>query len=129
MTRDAPYPIAMICGTMRLYESMMVLADELTRQGFIVLAPFTRSGGGLLHNPTPTTADELHRIHRAKIAMASIVVFVTDESRNLFPTESRALYFGESTREELHYAQSLGKSNRRRPVRASLRYWADPQLV
>ncbi|WP_396913356.1 hypothetical protein, partial [Mycolicibacterium sp.] len=83
---------------------------ELTRQGYIVLAPFTRSGGGRLHNPTPTTADELHRIHRAKIAMASIVVFVTDESRNLFPTESRALYFGESTREELHYAQSLGKS-------------------
>lgn len=36
------YPITTICGTMRLFDNMLTVADELTRQGSIVLMPFTR---------------------------------------------------------------------------------------
>lgn len=34
-----PYPIATICGTMKLAENMRTMADELTRQGYLVLCP------------------------------------------------------------------------------------------
>jgi hypothetical protein len=38
------YPIATICGTMRLCEDMLSMADELTRQGYIVLTARSAAG-------------------------------------------------------------------------------------
>lgn len=131
------YPTATICGTMRLFDDMLIVADELTRQNHIVLAPFTRKTTNSLSvrqriraqmdrdlneydldafhlNATPITADELDRQHRAKIDRADRVVIVTDFARNLVTNEEAAkhetgFYIGESTRAEIAYASQLKK--------------------
>lgn len=96
------YPIATICGSMMFMSQMLMVADELTRQGNIVLMPLTRKSSGNSvavkrrieefgkrcgkvfdpegrHlNSTPITGEELDRMHRAKIDMADRVVFVTE---------------------------------------------------
>lgn len=130
-------PIATICGTMRLFSAMLTVADELTRQGYIVLMPFTRKGGNSLSvqqrierlerrdgttydhdgahlNATPISAEELDRQHRAKIDLADRVVIVTDFARHLVMDDEAAkhatgFYLGDSTRSEIEYARQLGK--------------------
>jgi hypothetical protein len=129
-----PYPIATICGTMKLYSQMLIVADELTRQGLIVLMPITVKAGNSLSvrnriakfvdvhaahydpegnhlNAAPITAAELDRRHRAKIDMADLVVVVTDYTSHIWgsKSDSREWYFGESTTAEMEYTRSLGK--------------------
>lgn len=132
-----PYPTATICGTMRLFDDMLTVADELTRQGCIVLAPFTRKTTNSLSvrhrikglmdrdlneydldgahlNATPITGEELDRQHRAKIDRADRVVVVTDFARHLVTDEEAAkhetgFYIGDSTRSEIAYASQLGR--------------------
>lgn len=110
------YPVATICGTMKLAEDMRTMADELTRRGFIVLLPHVIKNGSKLANPKPISDAELDRMHRAKIDMADLVVFVTQERQYVFgqwglrDDQIHELYFGESTTSELSYAQSLGKA-------------------
>ena len=36
------WPIVTICGSMRFYQQMLTVAEELTLDGFIVLMPFVR---------------------------------------------------------------------------------------
>ncbi|MDD4865630.1 MAG: hypothetical protein PHQ28_00375 [Mycobacterium sp.] len=131
------YPTATICGTMRLFSDMLIVADELTRQGCIVLAPFTRKTGNsasvrqrierlaqrdgrdydpdAIHlNATPITADELDRQHRARIERADRVVVVTQFARRVVDETEAAkhgtgFYLGESTRAEIEYACQLDK--------------------
>jgi hypothetical protein len=128
------YPTATICGTMRLFDNMLTVADELTRQGSIVLMPFTRKGGnqvavnqriaalekrdgktydhgGYHLNATPITGTQLDKQHRAKIEMADLVVVVTNFASHIWgsTTDSRELYFGESTTGEMDYAHRLSK--------------------
>lgn len=128
------YPVATICGTMRLFDNMLTVADELTRQGYIVLMPFTRKAGNSLSvarritqlserdgvhydpqgnhlNATPITGTELDKQHRAKIDMAELVVVVTNFASHIWgsTTDSRELYFGDSTTAEMEYTRSLGK--------------------
>lgn len=127
-----PYPIATICGTMRLYGPMLTVADELTRQGSIVLMPFTRKGknslsvqrqieqlelatgmdydreGGRHLNATRISDEELDRQHRAKIDMADLVIVVTDFEDQIMASDNHGLYFGKSTQAELDYTRSLG---------------------
>lgn len=132
------YPVATICGTMKLFENMLTVADELTRQGCIVMAPFTRKGGNSLSvngriarlserdgvqydldgyhlNATPITGAELDEMHRAKIRAADRVVFVTQFANYLVRDEEAAkhetgFYFGDSTRSEIAYASRFCKS-------------------
>ncbi|SKN06083.1 Uncharacterised protein [Mycobacteroides abscessus subsp. massiliense] len=118
---NAPkYQIAVICGSMRLFDDMLTVADELTRQGFLVFMPFvrknhnqpvlTRTGSELeqqygaayarsaVHlDATPISGEALDVMHRAKIDLADLVVIVTNE----------AGYIGESTAAEIDY--STGK--------------------
>lgn len=111
------YQIATICGTMKLAEDMRTMADYLTRAGYIVLLPHVLKDGSKLANPQPITGEELDRMHRAKIDMADLVVFVTQERRYVFgqwrlrDDQIHELYFGESTTAELEYTRSLGKSH------------------
>lgn len=131
--KPVTYPITTICGTMRLFSAMLTVADELTRQGSIVLMPFTRKGknslsvqrrieqlelatgmeydreGGNHLNATPITAEELDRQHRVKIDMADLVIVVTDFEDHIMRSDNHGLYFGESTQAEMNYARSLGK--------------------
>lgn len=109
------YQIATICGTMKLAEDMRTMADELTREGYIVLLPHVLKDGSKLAHPRPISDAELDRMHRAKIDMADLVVFVTQQRQyvwgqwGLADEEARSLYFGQSTLAELAYARSLGK--------------------
>jgi hypothetical protein len=103
------HPIATLCGSMRLHRDMLTVAAELTRQGQIVLLPLPIMDDRSLHCASPITDDELAALHRAKIDMADLVVIVTQEQRHVVDTDSAAWYFGESTRAEWAYAESLGK--------------------
>ncbi len=109
------YPIATICGTMKLAEDMRTMAEELTRQGYIVLAPHVLKDSTRLAEPKPISRKELDRMHRARIDMADLVVFVTQERQyvwgqyDLTDEQAKSLYFGESTLNELAYARSLSK--------------------
>ena len=137
--RDAKhpmYPIATICGSMKLSEDIRTMAEVMTRHGYLVLLPNVSKNGSRLNKPTPITDDELDRMHRAKIGMADLVVFVTQERQyvwgqiNLTHDEVKTLYFSESTTAELKYARSLGKPigvarMRRRDYRDTV-IWIDP---
>ncbi|SHU29028.1 Uncharacterised protein [Mycobacteroides abscessus subsp. abscessus] len=115
-------PTATICGSMRLFEPMLTIADELTRLGFLVLMPFVRKNHnqpiitrrieGLerrygrayardaVHlNATPITGTQLDLLHRTKIDRADQVVIVTDHHG----------YIGESTTAEISYSRHHGK--------------------
>lgn len=110
----APFAIATICGTMRLAEDMRTVADNLTRQGYIVLMPHTAQGNSKLAHPQAVSDDRLRDIQLEMIDMASLVVFVTQETRYIWGMWNRgsdsSLYFGESTTAEYQYAKSQGKS-------------------
>ncbi|MDF3280885.1 hypothetical protein [Gordonia sp. N1V] len=126
------YPIVTICGTMKLYRQMLTVADELTRQGAIVLMPFTRKcdNSWAVHsrvktlsqrdgrtydpdaihlNATPIADGDLDRMHRTKIGMSDLVVVVTDFTDHVMVSDSLDLYFGESTTAEIEFARELGK--------------------
>lgn len=117
MNTAQQYRTATICGSMRFFDSMLTVADELTRQGFLVFMPFvrknhnqpvlTRPGSELeqqygaayprsaVHlDATPISGDDLDVMHRAKIDLADLVVIVTND----------AGYIGESTATEIDYS-------------------------
>lgn len=117
MNASQKYSIATICGSMRLFDDMLTVADELTRQGFLVFMPFvrknhnqpvlTRPGSELeqqygaayarsaVHlDATPISGEDLDVMHRTKIDRADLVVIVTNE----------AGYIGESTGAEIDYS-------------------------
>jgi hypothetical protein len=111
------------------------VADELTRQGCIVLAPFTRKAVNSLSvklrierlserdekvydpdgnhlNATPISGAELDLMHLAKIEAADRVVVVTDFAHHLVAGEEAAkhetgFYIGESTRNEIRHAHDF----------------------
>jgi len=94
----APLPtfsVRTICGSMRYYAEMLVVAEELTAAGCIVLMPFVANYAG------GYTADEhklmLDAMHRAKIDMSGGIVVVGS-------------HIGESTRSEINYAVLMGKA-------------------
>lgn len=100
-TEAVNYPIVTICGSMRFFNAMITVADELTRQGNHVLMPLVRkhSDQNQVHlNATPITAAELDAQHRAKIARAERIVIVTDWRG----------YIGDSTSNEITLTRSLG---------------------
>lgn len=92
--------IVTISGSMRNFEQMLVVADELTRQGAVVLMPFCRKGGaGAALNASPISDDDLDDLHIHKIDLSEMVVVVADELG----------YFGDSTRAEIEFATREGK--------------------
>lgn len=90
------FNVVTICGSMRFYDLMHRLAEELTRLEFIVLMPFVTSTG----DESPELKPMLDRMHLAKIDMSGYVAVVSDESG----------YYGESTEKEIKYAKEKGKS-------------------
>lgn len=86
------YPVVTICGSMRFYDRMLIVAGELTSAGYIVLMPHV------------TKADTdvklmLDAMHRAKIDMSKSIVVVSDSTE----------YYGISTTGEINYARDTGK--------------------
>lgn len=84
--------IITISGSMRNFQPMLAVAEELTRQGGIVLMPFVRKGCDAAQ------AEQLDALHLRKIDMSDAVVVASDELG----------YFGESTRSEIEYAERSG---------------------
>jgi len=89
------HAVTTICGSMRFFQQMLVVADELTRRGEIVLMPLVRkpdkwnactfdqhtsysTGVGPAVEPTPISDAELDALHRAKIDLSSSIVVVSD---------------------------------------------------
>ncbi|MGX1762174.1 hypothetical protein ACWIGW_44195 [Nocardia brasiliensis] len=89
--------IVALCGSMRFFPQMLEVAAEQTARGRIVVPPFKTVApdeqGSLLKQ-------RLDELHRHKIDMAGHVLVVTDETG----------YIGESTRNEIEYAEATGKT-------------------
>ena len=83
--------VVTICGSMRYYNQMLALANELTLEGKIVLLPF------VLKVDDPGQDADLQRMHRAKIDMSD-EVYIFAPGR-----------MGLSTGEEYKYAQEQEK--------------------
>lgn len=91
------FPVVTLCGSMRFYPEILAVAQTLTDQGWIVLAPFVQKGQG------STDVEMLDAMHLTKIDMASrICVIATGAASPQF-------YVGESTAREMTYARDTGK--------------------
>jgi hypothetical protein len=90
---DTKFPIVTICGSMRFYPTMLIAAEVWTAKGYIVLMPFVTKGAD-------TDAETLDKMHRAKIDMADVVLFITGDEN----------YMGPSTRSEWQYATKQQKT-------------------
>lgn len=88
-----------ICGSMRFYERMLRVAEELTASGNIVLMPF------VIKTAYPN-AEMLDELHREKILMSDAIFVVTAST---YYTTATGTYIGESTLGEIEFAQRLGK--------------------
>jgi hypothetical protein len=91
------FPVVTICGSMRFYPFMLKAAEQLTREGLIVLMPHDATSTGVPDKTVTGQDAMLDAMHRAKIRMSSAVYVV-----NL------GGYIGESTRSEIKYATALG---------------------
>lgn len=100
-----------ICGSMRFFDQMLVVANELTRRGNIVLMPYVikaekdkpvtehyclKAGTKVPQPATEISNEYLDAMHLLKIDMSSGIVVVSDSSG----------YFGGSTSAEIGYAQN-----------------------
>lgn len=86
--------IITICGSMRFFEEMLVVATEETLKGNIVLMPFAMKLTLSLDEQ-----DALDELHLKKIDMADKILVVTDYTG----------YTGYSTQQEMAYAMHHGK--------------------
>lgn len=85
------FPVITICGSMRFHAEMDVAAQELSREGYIVLMPFVAfNAEQQLFDPVKRMLDDMHR---AKIDLSSEIYVVNPGG-----------YIGESTRGEIAHA-------------------------
>jgi|SRR5579884_1247615 len=82
-----------ICGSMRFYTTMILQAERLTSEGYIVLMPFLKKDG--------TNDIQLDLMHKQKIDMCDEVLIVN--------TNGITKYIGQSTLDEIAYAHKQGK--------------------
>lgn len=86
--------IITLCGSIRFKEEFEMWNRELTKRGYIVLAPgvFGHSGDEI----TDAQKNELDILHRKKIAMSDCIGVINKDG-----------YIGDSTRQEIIFAQML----------------------
>lgn len=93
------FKVATICGSMRFYDRMLKVAEHYTAAGAVVLMPFVTIAAD--EQADSDAKAMLDKMHRQKIDMADLVVIVTDPETQ---------YVGDSTRGEIEYAESTGKT-------------------
>jgi hypothetical protein len=93
--------VATLCGSTRFRTEFGQIDRTLTLAGVIVLGPgvFGHAEGSEPQTITGQVKRDLDQLHRAKIAMADIVVVLMPNG-----------YIGESTRAEIEYAVELGRT-------------------
>ncbi|REF29387.1 MULTISPECIES: hypothetical protein [Dermacoccaceae] len=92
MTTTRP-EIVCLCGSARFASEMRAASRDLSLRGAIVLAPVEMD-----EVPGPEQKDLLDALHRHKIDLADRVLIVNPGG-----------YVGESTRDEIAYAEAAGK--------------------
>ena len=94
--------IVCLCGSTRFKNEFAHVNRELTKQGFIVLAPgvFGHAGDGF----TEDDKQRLDALHLRKIDLCD-EIFVVNAPMAGWPGG----YFGESTKREIEYAKKQGK--------------------
>lgn len=113
---DVQAEVITLCGSMQFFPRMLTVAAELTSAGAIVLAPFCVVAPEDQRGWNKAALDELHR-DKIRLATARIVV-VSDESG----------YFGDSTRAEIEFAESLGLAVAFRRVEREAETGPTPEL-
>lgn len=96
MTKDETFPIVTVCGSMRFFKYMIIAASELTREGYIVLMPFSVFANEEQSSELKQMVDGMHF---AKIDMSNEIRVISDLSS----------YVGDSTKAEIEYAESKDK--------------------
>jgi hypothetical protein len=88
------YPVRTICGSMRYKELMLDVAQSQTASGVIILMPFVADyTGGMSADDRKRMLDDMHFF---KIDMSASIIVVGS-------------HIGESTANEIEYAQFTGK--------------------
>lgn len=110
---DKCFPIVTICGSMRFYRSMIIIAEKLTFAGYIVLMPFaSKDKIEARTNEEFIDAERmLDAMHKVKIDMADIILVVDIDI--LTENNTQNSYMGHSTVNEVDYAIRRNKWLRR----------------
>ena len=103
--RDYKRKIITLCGSTRFKDIFHKVAGEYTLMGYIVLMPHCYYE----NNARPDLKDVLVDVHRDMIEMSDEILVVNPDG-----------YIGESTREEIKWAQALGKV---------IKYYQEPNEV
>lgn len=103
--KDGKRKIITLCGSTRFKDVFHKVAAEYTLMGYIVLMPHCYYE----NNARPDLKDVLVDVHRDMIEMSDEVLVVNPDG-----------YIGESTKEEIKWAQSLGKV---------IKYYQEPNEV
>ena len=98
--------VVCICGSGRFWTEICRVAQELTRNGHVVLRPEIAAGGQAVIDPAEKA--KLDALHLDKIDMAD-EVFVVNCDGQLGPGSTQAAYVGESTGKEIRHALTTGK--------------------
>ena len=91
------FKIITLCGSIKFKEEFLKIQEKFTLEGYIVLTPifFPNLKKELLTEEVKTM---LAKMHKQKIAMSDLVIIVNVRG-----------YLGESTKEEIRYAQEKAK--------------------
>ncbi len=97
----ANYKVITLCGSIRFKEAFLQAQKRLTLEGNIVISVglFDHSGDDEVW--TEGTKEMLDDMHLRKIDIADEIFVINDDG-----------YIGESTRQEIEYAQKTGKAVR-----------------
>lgn len=90
-------PKVCLCGSARFRDKFFEIAKELTLQGYSVIIPilFVKED---IDSLTPIERERFNEIHKAKVADADLIYVINQDD-----------YIGETTRDVINWAVSLGK--------------------
>lgn len=90
--------IITVCGSMRFIKDMMDISVKLELEGNCLLMPIYSPTRSSKKDFTEEEAEMLDKMHKERIKIADAILVVDVEG-----------YIGESTKNEIEFAKSLGK--------------------
>lgn len=91
MSKASQASVIVLCGAVKFRELIIHVAEEQTRAGHIVLAPFRTGPDPDLENSTKTA--ELDQLTQDRIIMADRMIVVTDSTGHFGYSAKHALAF------------------------------------